>query len=362
MPNERLSRRKFLIGLVVAVAGCRPGGRAVPTLYTTRSPNELPSSPSVPPTLTAIPATLPPVPARVPLTTIERLYIMSFRGQPTFDTAAWRLTIDGLVKSPLTLSEGEIRALPSQKEERTLQCISNPIGGGLIGNVEWEGTPLAPLLARAGIQDGATHALFEAADGYTTAVPLSRLTDPDTWLVYGAGGAPLTPAHGYPLRLLIPAVYGQKQPKWITRITLTDQDRLGYWEQEDRGWSNVATVKTNSAIRQPEKTVLPFTAPIRLEGYAFGGGRVITAVEVRISARDQGESLWTPTRLIRPPSGKIWTWWLYDWSPPAPGLYEVAIRATDATGYSQTRLESGLFGKPFPEGTDAIHNVLIKVG
>lgn len=353
------SRRRFLIAALLAAA-CRPE-RPVPTAYQ-RGMAILPTE--TPQASAPMRATVPPLPQHVPITPLRRLYEKSFRGTPALsDPENWRLQIDGLVAQPLQISLAELRALPQHSAIRTLQCISNPVGGGLIGTLDWQGVPLAPFLARANILPSARYALFEAADGYTTSVALHWLTQPDVMLITGANGELLPPRHGFPLRILIPGLYGQKQPKWLTRITLAAEDRLGYWENPSRGWSNIATVKTNSAFRQPATNLLPFAAPIALEGYAFAGERAIVRVEVSAERADlaQQSAAWHTATLITPPSPLAWTWWRYLWMPPEAGLYRLAVRATDSSGFTQSLLPNSLIGAAFPDGTDAIHAVSLRL-
>lgn len=353
------SRRRFLIAALLAAA-CRPE-RIAPTAY--QRGMALPPT-ETPPRAAPLAATVPPLPQSVPITPLKRLYEKSFRGTPALsDAERWTLHIDGLVAEPLPISLAELRAAPQQSALRTLQCISNPVGGGLIGTLDWQGVPLAPFLARAKPLPSARYALFEAADGYTTSVALNWLTQPDVLLITGANGEALPPRHGFPLRILIPSLYGQKQPKWLTRITLAAADQLGYWENPARGWSNVAAVKTNSAFRQPATNKLPFAAPILLEGYAFGGGRAIVSVEVSAERADSGRlpTAWRAAQLIAPPSPLAWTWWRYLWTPPEVGLYRLAVRAADSSGFVQSLLSSSSLGAPFPDGTDAIHAVSLRL-
>jgi DMSO/TMAO reductase YedYZ molybdopterin-dependent catalytic subunit len=355
----RWSRRRFLMTALLAAA-CRPE-RSAPTLYQ-RGMAQLPTE--TPNLAAALAATLPPLPIQVPITPLNRLYEKSFRGTPDLSNAAeWSLTLDGLVNNPLQISLTELHAMPQQSALRTLQCISNPVGGGLIGTWDWQGVPLAPLLARAAVLPSARYALFEAADGYTTSVALEWLTQPDVLLITGAHGEALPPRHGFPLRILIPGLYGQKQPKWITRITFATEDRLGYWEGSGREWSNLAAIKTNSAFRQPIGNLLPFAAPIYLEGYAFGGERAIKRVAISAVRADvQGQPLtWQPAALITPPSPLVWTWWYLLWTPPQAGLYRLAVRATDESGFTQAIFPNSLIGAAFPDGTDAIHALSVRL-
>jgi DMSO/TMAO reductase YedYZ molybdopterin-dependent catalytic subunit len=357
-----MQRRKFLqtiwwLGIGGSAVACRPNSNNnPPTLYRGTA---LPTPTALP--ATAIAVTLPALPSSPPRTDIADLYTMSFRGTPEIDADSWRLRIDGLVTAPLTLTLAEIQARPAQTVTRTLQCISNPTGGGLVGNVQWTGTALAPILAEAGVLATAQYVWFEALDGYTTSLPVAALQDVETLLVYAADELPLPPEHGYPLRLLVAGRYGQKQPKWITRLHFAETDQLGYWESEARGWSNTAFVLTNSLIRQPGRNALPFASPIRVEGMAFAGQRRITRVELGIGP-DIEQLVWADTTLIIGNAPLEWTWWAYDWQPPAAGIYTLAVRATDESGFRQERFASSLIGRPYPDGSNVIHKLAVKVG
>jgi DMSO/TMAO reductase YedYZ molybdopterin-dependent catalytic subunit len=354
--SRLLARRQFLIVLGALLTGCRPQGLALPTAY-------VPGSSRISPTITPIsmafarpsPQPTAEIPKNVPITEIERLYLHSYR--PTPDVSQWSLRIDGLVDHPLVLSMDDIRALPAVTFMRTIECIGNAVGGGLIGNINWTGAALSDLLSRAGIQTGATYAHFKAADDYTTSVKLEWLTQPAVMLVYAANGAPLPPEYGYPLRLMIPGLYGQKQPKWITQMTLMDHDVLGYWEGPAYEWSNIATVKTNSQIVTPYRKAA-FADPIRIEGLAYAGQRAITKVEISTEGNIPSAT-WRAATLIQAPSPLVWTWWVYDWSPPAPGNYTLAVRATDETGFTQAASERDMLASVFPDGTDAIQEATV---
>ena len=297
------------------------------------------------------------IPTIVPVTQVERLYIHSYRVTP--DVSTWSLHIDGLVDHPLVLSMDDIRALPTVESMRTLECIGNPVGGGLIGNVMWSGVAIDYILSQVGVRATCTHVHFEAADGYTTSIEVSWILQPGVILAFGANGKPLLPEHGYPLRLLIPGLYGQKMPKWITRITFADHDTLGYWEGPDYGWSNLAVVKTNSQIISPDQRA-PFADPIRIEGLAYAGKRAITKVEMSTNGVEH-DAIWRLATLIHPSDPLAWTWWVYDWSPPAPGDYILAVRATDDRGFTQSERANGLMAGVFPDGTDAIHATPVRI-
>ncbi len=354
-PKLRLTRRRFLLAVSALLTGCRPTGMSMPTAYV---PGKgLPATRT--PMLAARPLrqTAQPIPAAVPVTEASRLYIHSYRTNP--DVSNWALRFDGMVDHPLTLSIDDIRTLPTVESMRTLECIGNPVGGGLIGNVVWTGTAITPLLAKSGVRSTCTHVHFEAADGYTTSVAVSWMMQPDVILAYLANGQPLLPEHGYPLRILIPGLYGQKMPKWITRITFADHDQLGYWEGPNYGWSNLAVVKTNSQIVSPDQRVR-FADPVRVEGLAYAGMRAIKRVEVSTNGVEH-DAVWRPAVLIHATDPLAWTWWVYDWSPTAPDDYLLAVRATDDRGFTQSERANDLMAGVFPDGTEAIHTTPVRV-
>src|SRR6185436_13940306 len=161
----------------------------------------------------------------------------------------------------------------------TLECIGNPVGGSLIGNTTWTGTQLRPLLDEAGIQSDAVRAKFEAADRYMTSIDLDWLLQDDTLLVYAMDGQPLTHEHGYPLRIMMPGLYGQKMPKWLFGMEFIDYKFQGYYEHY--GWSDKCEVKTNSQIVLPEN-IATITGTFALQGWAYAGKRKITMVEISV--------------------------------------------------------------------------------
>jgi hypothetical protein len=246
------------------------------------------------------------------------------------------------------------KAFPAITEIRTLECISNPPGGDLIGNLKMKGFDLKHILDKVKVKPTATHARFEAADGYQTSIALEWLTQPNVMLAYEMNDAPLTTVHGFPLRIMIPGLYGQKMPRWLTRIEFIDYDFTGYWES--KGWSNVASIKTTSILRAPTNNAeAQAGTAVVLQGIAFAGKRKITSVEVQI---DNGE--WMPAELVQGESPLGWTQWYVNWTIPAPGTYRIGVRATDETGYVQTNESEGIFGNAYPNGTDAIHRLSIR--
>ncbi len=277
-------------------------------------------------------------------------------GPPLVDLAAWTLSLGGLVERPLDLSYDALRALPAVGEMRTLLCLGNPAGGESIGNAVWRGVSLDVLLAQVGVLPAATRVRVDAADGYHTSLPLERVVSRGVLLAYEMNGARLPREHGFPLRAVVPGLYGTKSPKWLTGITLIDHDHLGTWEREPYGWSDAAIIKTRAQIMSPlTYSEVQVGNPIPLQGVAFAGDRRITAVEVSV---DGGG--WMPVTLRPPDSPHAWTQWYTLWTPSMTGETTVAVRASDDSGFAQSR-RAGHLPAVYPDGSDAIHQVVLRV-
>jgi hypothetical protein len=237
---------------------------------------------------------------------------------------------------------------------RTLECIGNPVGGWLIGNVMWRGFHFSHVLNQVKPKAEATHIKFECADGYETSVALEWLKQPDVMMAYEANGQPLSTIHGFPIRVLTPGLYGQKMPRWITRMEFIDHYFKGFWES--RGWSDVASVQTNSIIKTPGRGYTTKAgSTLAIQGVAWAGKRKITNVEVQI---DSGP--WMPTKLTYGPSPLSWTQWYLTWAAPAPGTYRIGVRATDEAGFTQSSEANGIFGDSSLDGASAIHRIDIQ--
>jgi len=222
----------------------------------------------------------------------------------------------------------------------------------LISNGQWTGVPLRTVLEKAGVRSGAIKVQFTAYDGYTTAIPLAEAMEEQTILAYHLNGVPLPQRHGYPARLIFPAHYGMKNPKWITGITLTADDYLGYWERQ--GWTDSAVVQTMSRIDTPtRKDTLAVGIETVIAGIAYAGNRSIAKVDV---STDDGES-WHAAAL-QPPLGPLtWVYWAYRWTPPKAGEYKVLVRATDGAGTLQPAAST----PPIPLGATGYHRVPLTV-
>ncbi len=269
---------------------------------------------------------------------------------PSVPEASWQLRITGLVQNELVLTLDELMALPSVERSSTLMCISNQVGGNLIGNSVWTGVPLRELLAMAGVGPGVEKLVLRAADNYADSFPLDSAMHEDVILAYLHNGEPLTRDHGFPARLLIPEIYGMKNVKWLQEIELSpDAGFLGYWQQ--RGWSDSAIVKTMSRIDTPEATRLP-DGSAAVGGIAWAGIRGVDKVEVSVD----GGSSWQEAQLKPALNGVSWNLWGFSWSAE-PGNYEVLVRATDGSGQTQTAERAA----PLPDGASGYHQVRVRV-
>jgi hypothetical protein len=265
--------------------------------------------------------------------------------------STWRLQIDGLVERPATYAFADITALPSYSDYYTLQCISNEVGGDLWGNAHWKGVRLVDLLSRAGLKPGIRKVVFHADDGYTDSIALDVALRADALLAYEMNGQPLTKAHGYPARLLIPGIYGMKNVKWITRIELVDYDFKGYWMQ--RGWGDQAPYQTSTRIDTPKSRAGMPAGQVTLAGVSFAGVRGIDKVEVSAD----GGNTWEPATMKPSLSQNAWNLWVFSKSFE-PGTHTIKARAVDGTGEVQTFLEQDTL----PDGATGYHTILLRVG
>jgi DMSO/TMAO reductase YedYZ molybdopterin-dependent catalytic subunit len=269
--------------------------------------------------------------------------------QPDGDT--WRLQVGGATERVLTLNYEDMLAMPSQEQYTTMQCISNEVGGELIGNALWRGVRLSSVIEQAGPLPSAHHVFLRCADEYTDSIPLDYARREQVVLAYQMNGEPLTHKHGFPLRLLTPGKYGMKHPKWIIEIELMQDEQLGFWQQ--RGWSQEATMNTTVRIDVPGCGMTLPPGNHLVQGVAFSGDRGISKVEV---SGDGGNS-WDAAKLKPPLSPYTWILWEYEWSNPPLGEGTLFARATDGTGALQ---EANVFD-PFPDGAAAYHDVSIKI-
>ncbi|MBI3611172.1 MAG: molybdopterin-dependent oxidoreductase [Nitrospirae bacterium] len=267
------------------------------------------------------------------------------------DYSRWTLNLTGLVKNPLALTHDALKRRPSREAAVTLECIENPVGGDTISNAIWRGVSLNDLLVEAGADPSAKKAVLKAADGYSDSIPLKRAMDGDVLLAYEMNGVPLPREHGYPLRAVVPGIYGMKNVKWIMEIEVTTADYRGYWQQ--RGWSDEAVIGIMSRIDSPGayQELIGLHQPIR--GIAFAGSSGIRQVEV---STDGGRT-WSPSQIDSPLSPYTWVFWRLDWQVPRAGVYRIVVRATDRSG----RLQTAEYTRGFPNGATGLHTVMVEV-
>ncbi|HSE98638.1 MAG TPA: molybdopterin-dependent oxidoreductase, partial [Blastocatellia bacterium] len=267
---------------------------------------------------------------------------------PLVDAGRWRLEVAGLVENPLSLSFDEIKAMPDVEQYATLECIDNKVGGDLIGNAQWRGVQLRDVLQKAGLKEGVRDLVLRASDDYTDSIPPGRAMAEGTILAYEMNGEPLTASHGFPLRLIVPGIFGMKNVKWIKRIEAVDYDFKGYWQS--RGWDDRAEYKTMSRIDVPDDEIEGSTT---IAGVAFAGDRGVTKVEVSV---DGGRS-WETAEIKPALSPYSWVLWHKQWTPSQKGRHTLVVRATDGLGITQT----SQYAPAAPSGTSGHHRLTIEV-
>jgi DMSO/TMAO reductase YedYZ molybdopterin-dependent catalytic subunit len=271
---------------------------------------------------------------------------------PQVAPSSWMLRVHGLTVREIRISFDQLIRRPLTEDYITLCCVSNPVAGPYIGNARWLGASLASLLRQAGLRAGASQLLCTSADGFTSGVPVQAVMDGrDALLAVAMNGAPLPVAHGFPVRMVVPGLYGYVSAcKWITDIEATTyQAATAYWAQ--RGWDARAPIKTESRIDVPTGT-RPLTAgAVTVAGVAWAQHKGIEAVEVRI---DRGA--WRQARLAAVPGIDTWRQWAAGWHA-APGRHLIEARATDKTGYTQTPIQV----PPEPNGATGYPAVTVTV-
>ncbi len=277
------------------------------------------------------------------VTSDDQFYVVSKNlfSDPTVDGSTWQLTVDGQVDSPLKLTYQQVLALPMQQQYETLECVSNDVGGGYMSNALWEGVRLRDLLQQAGVKNGAIKVVFYAADDYSDSIYLEKALETTTLLAVRMNGATLPQEHGFPVRMLVPGIYGMKHCKWLTRIEVVNQNFQGYWQQ--RGWSDLATVQLTSRIDTPAAGAnIPHGETAYIAGVAFSGNKGISEVDVSVD----GGNTWARATLKKPLSALTWVLWEYPWQPTKQGTYTLVVRAVDLGGNVQTPQEA----PPAPNG------------
>jgi DMSO/TMAO reductase YedYZ molybdopterin-dependent catalytic subunit len=313
--------------------------------------------------LPAVAAAAVPVPARTafdaiaglsPLfTPVEDFYrIDTALMAPSVDVASWRLRIDGLVAEPLELSYDDLLAMPQVEADITIACVSNEVGGDLIGTARWQGVRLADLLDRAGVDPAAGQVVGHAVDGWTAGFPVEVALDGREALVAVAmGGEPLPVEHGFPARLVVPGLYGYvSATKWLSRLELATWEGVdGYWIP--RGWAKEGPIKTQSRIDVPRQRDAVAAGRVVVAGVAWAPHTGIEAVEVSV---DGGP--WQAAELADELGVDVWRQWRFTWAATA-GQHELRVRATDRSGFTQREQRVPVA----PDGAEGYHTRVVRV-
>ncbi|MGW2014297.1 molybdopterin-dependent oxidoreductase [Streptomyces sp. NPDC001927] len=362
----RADRRGFLIvtagaGVVATVAaalgraaGPSSGEGATASRRALRLPRPVSAAPAVPPGAQLdVPGISPFVTPNKDFYRVDTALVV-----PKVDADGWRLRVHGMgVTSGLSLSLRELMARQVIERDITLACVSNEVGGPYVGNARWLGVRLADLLRQAGVRppsEGgpADQLVARSVDGMTLGTPVETVMDGrDSLLAFGMNGEPLPFDHGFPVRMLVPGLYGYVSAcKWIESLELTTFDAYdAYWVP--RGWAAQAPVKTQSRIDTPRDLARPAAGTVMIAGVAWAQHRGISRVEVRV---DDGP--WQEARLGAEDSQDTWRQWVHPWQA-APGRHTLTVRATDGTGATQPERRTDTM----PDGAAGWHSVVVRV-
>lgn len=272
---------------------------------------------------------------------------------PRVDVNTWAVTVTGMVEREVRLTYEDLRAMPLFDQYVTIACVSNEVGGSLVGNASWTGVRLREVLGMAGVQSGATQIVGRSVDGFTTGFPTAWAMDPsrEPMIAIGMNGAPLPADHGYPARLIIPGLYGYvSATKWLSEIELTTWEGFdAYWVP--LGWSKEGPILTQSRIDKPRQGARLTVGPVDIAGVAWAPDRGVERVEVKVDDED-----WVQATMSTPLDDATWVQWLRVWDAP-PGEHTILVRATDGTGEVQTADMS----RPAPDGARGHHTIQVRV-
>ncbi|MFV0308351.1 MAG: molybdopterin-dependent oxidoreductase [Desertimonas sp.] len=359
-PGPHVATRRAVLGasgaaLAVAVLGA-VGSRRLrgsDTVDATRATTRLPTPANTTATVPAPGANPFDVAGLTPyITPNDGFYRIDTALQtPRVDVGGWTLKVTGMVDEPFELSYEELVELATTEETVTLSCVSNEVGGGLVGNAVWQGVPLATLLERAGVHDDADQIVGRSVDDFTAGFPTEVGLDGRVAMVAVAmNGEPLPVRHGFPARLVVAGLYGYvSATKWLSEIELTTLGGLdGYWIS--RGWAKEAPVKTQSRIDVPRAGARLTAGRQAIAGVAWAPPGGISRVEVGI------DGVWHDADLGDAANGNTWVQWVDVWDATA-GEHRIQVRATDSRGVTQTEEASS----PAPDGATGWHSRTVGV-
>jgi DMSO/TMAO reductase YedYZ molybdopterin-dependent catalytic subunit len=273
---------------------------------------------------------------------------------PRVDVASWNLEVRGMVDRPVAFSYDELLALPLVEQYVTIACVSNEVGGDLVGNALWTGVRLRDVLDAARVQSGATQIVGRSVDGFTAGFPTAWALEPgrEAMIAVGMNREPLPAKHGFPARLIVPGLYGYvSATKWLQAIELTTREAVdGYWVP--LGWAKDAPILTQARIDVPASGAAVPAGPVAVAGVAWAPDRGIDRVEVRVD-----DGAWQVARIGRPISDATWVQWTLAWDA-TPGRHSLEVRATDGTGAVQTEERTGAA----PDGARGHHRISVSAG
>lgn len=348
-------RRGFLVGagataLLAAVAG--GVGQLVIRAKNSVADLTLPQATDVPPALpTGLEERFEVTPLQTPTEDFYRVDINLT--VPTVDVDSWELTIDGDVDQEVTINFDDLTRMNVVERDITLTCVSNEVGGNLLGGARWLGVPLRDVLDLAGIDNtGADQILSTSVDGFTLSTPLDVALDGrDSLIAFGMNGVPLPREHGFPVRMVTPGIYGYVgSTKWVTRLTLTRfEDEMSYWTE--REWAEQAPIKLSSRIDTPRPLSNVDAGETVVAGVAWAQPHGVAKVEVRIDGGD-----WQETRLGPEVNATYWRQWYFPWEADS-GRHDIEVRSTDTRGEVQVAERT----TPFPSGSTGIQSIAVTV-
>jgi len=367
-----VDRRKFLAAAGVTAVGAAAAGVGGELLLGKRLPPNAPA-PAAAAAAPAPSATKAPPQLHIdPMTPLPADETLSIPGLSPFytpnadfyrvDTAlvlpkvaasTWTLRIHGMVDKPMVLTYDDLIQLPMIERDVTLTCVSEAVGGNFIGNARWQGTLLAPILRRAGLQSGADQIVMRDGHGMTIGVATEPTMDGrDSMLAVGMNGQVLPQEHGYPARVVIPGLYGYvSATKWVVDMELTTFGAFSaFWVKQTPAWSQQAPIKTESRIDVPKRLSTVNAGQVTIAGVAWAQHTGIEAVEVGI------DGVFYEAKLPAQDTIDTWRQWYYVWDA-TPGLHMLQVRATDKTGYTQTALNH----KTEPNGATGYHTIHVTV-
>jgi len=351
-------RRRFLVaGLAlggsaaVAGLGSQVAGRATSKATASRASLRIPSPTDASPTPSGADLRTPGLsPFYTPNSEFYRVDTAII--VPKVAAQDWRLRIHGMVDREIEMDLAQLLARPLIERDITLTCVSNEVGGSYIGNARWVGAALSPILEEAGVHPEATQIASRSADGFTVGTPTAVVMDGrDAMLAVAMNGEPLPLAHGFPVRMIVPGLYGYvSATKWVVDLELTTFEAFdAYWIR--RGWAQQAPIKTMSRIDTPRSGARLKAGLVPVAGVAWAQHRGIQTVEVRVDSGD-----WVQSRLAQEDTIDTWRLWLYEWEA-LPGRHTIEVRATDGAGAVQT----GDSAPPQPDGATGWHAIVVNI-